>query len=90
MKPTVHALLVSGLFFGLFSATACTETSKDWVRSEKPLSDVDRASLQCQTWAEASAIHTGDEEKTKGNVKTLFQRCMKLNGYKEQETVEYK
>ena len=62
MKPTVYALLVSGLFRS-FSATACTETSKDWVRSEKPLSDVDRASLQCQTWAEASAIHTGDEEK---------------------------
>lgn len=95
MKTTGHALFLSGLFFGLLSTTACTETSKAWVREDTPSETVDRQKHLCKVWADQQVPWrtgmSGDEkDELKGRTDSFFRECMTLNGFKEKESVEYK
>lgn len=83
------------LLFTIVSAVGCTETHKAWKRGDTPSEVVDRQKDLCKEYAEGSVPWrpgmSGDEkEEVKARVDTHFRRCMKLNGFEEQETVEYK
>ncbi len=95
MKTTRNPPLWLGLFVGLCSLAACTETSKEWRRDDTPGEVVDRQKHLCKVWADQQVPWrtglSGDEkDEIKGRADVFFRECMTLNGFKEKETVEYK
>ena len=76
-------------------SSACTETSKSWKRDDTPSEVVERQKDLCKEYSEGLVPWrpgmSGDEKsEVKARVDAHVRRCMNLNGFKEQESVEYK
>ena len=83
------------LLVSVLGAVGCTEAHKSWKREGTPGELVDRQKDLCKEYAEGSVPWrpgmSGDEkEEVKARVDGHFRRCMKLNGFEEHESVEYK
>ncbi len=76
-------------------SSACTEVSKSWKRDDTPSEVVERQKDLCKEYSEGLVPWrpgmSGDEKaEVKARVDAHFRRCMSLNGFKEQESVEFK
>jgi len=86
---------LSLLLVSVLGASACTEVHKAWKRPDTSPEVVNQQKDLCKEYAEGSVPWrpgmSGDEkDEVKARVDNHFRRCMNLNGFNEEESVEYK